>query len=133
MSNLFIKNHINLKYGLDLSIDDIHHLNRIFRQNYEVLKEDKSAITVDEIIDYCRDNGLLLQSRKQNLVYQRHYLCYWLRSQKTTLDFISLILNKHHSTVIYSIKMAKDLKDDAYFKMITQDIRLFFKGKYLVK
>lgn len=133
MSNLFIKNHINLKYGLDLQIDDIHHLNRIFRQNYEVLKDDREPITVAEIVAYCNENGLISKSRKQNLVYQRHYLCYWLKNQELTLDFIGQMIQKDHSTVINGIKMTKNLYEDTYFRFITQEIRLFLKGKFLVK
>ena len=74
-----------------------------------------SAVTEATGIGYDK---ILSQSRLVDIKEARHLLNYFLK-KKTSLTFAAIgkITNKHHSSVIHSVKRVESMKDfDIYFK-----------------
>ncbi|CAB5223998.1 Chromosomal replication initiator, DnaA C-terminal [uncultured Caudovirales phage] len=66
-------------------------------------------------------------NRVRHKVYQRYYLFSFLRTHRMTLVDIGKIFGMDHSTVIYGVQQAKNMKKDRLFLRITDDLRQKFE------
>jgi hypothetical protein len=82
---------------------------------------------LDQVRNYLDGSGIDMKSRKQEHLFRRYYLMYYLRKcYKAPLESIGRLFNKDHATIINAIKQYEILKGDKDFKDITEDERLFF-------
>ena len=82
---------------------------------------------LDQVRNYLDSSGINMTSRKQQHLFRRYYLMYYLRKcYKAPLKSIGRLFGKDHSTIINAIKQYEILKGDKDFKDITEDERLFF-------
>lgn len=80
-----------------------------------------------KVKEYIALEGLNTRSREQVLAYKRHYICYRLkRYSRFKLDDIGKLINRHHASVINSIKAHHALKKDQIYKDTIEDTKQFF-------
>jgi len=96
-------------------------------------------VTIEEKVGrYIVCNNLDSDSRKQEYVYKRHYLCKYLR-KNTDLSFskIGKMFDKDHATIIHSIKQFENLKtDDRFYSKVVdllQEFPLNLTHKYEIE
>jgi DNA-binding MarR family transcriptional regulator len=66
-------------------------------------------------------------NRARHKVYQRYYLFAFLRSHRLTMEEIGKIFGMDHSTVVYGLKQAGNMKKDRLFLRITDELRQKFE------
>lgn len=102
----------------------LHHL--INTQTTCTMTNSNNAI-LDKVKEYIALEGLNTRSREQVLAYKRHYICYRLkRYNRFKLDDIGKLINRHHASVINSIKAHHALKKDSIYKDTVAETKEFF-------
>ena len=82
---------------------------------------------LEKVKEYIEAEGLNTPSREQILRYKRHYLCYRLkRYSRFKLYEIGQLFNRHHATVLNSIKAHHDLKNDKIYQDTIAETKQFF-------
>ena len=82
---------------------------------------------IEKVRDYIEVERLNTASREQVLLYQRHYICYRLkRYSRFKLGEIAKLVNRHHASVIHSIKMHHALKNDKVYQDTIAPTKQFF-------
>ena len=82
---------------------------------------------IEKVKEYIAAEGLDTPSREQVLRYKRHYICYRLkRYSRFKLYEIGNLMNRHHATVLNSIKAHHDLKKDRVYLDTIQETKDFF-------
>jgi len=66
-------------------------------------------------------------NRARHKVYQRYYLFLFLRTHRFTLVEIGKIFGMDHSTVVYGLKQANNMKKDRLFLRMTDELRQKFE------
>ena len=66
-------------------------------------------------------------NRARHKVYQRYYLFSFLRTHRLTLEEIAKIFGMDHSTVVYGLKQAGNMKKDRLFLRMTDELREKFE------
>jgi chromosomal replication initiation ATPase DnaA len=66
-------------------------------------------------------------NRARHKVYQRYYLFSFLRTHRLTLEEIAKIFGMDHSTVVYGLKQAGNMKKDRLFLRMTDELRQRFE------
>jgi len=77
-------------------------------------------MTIEEIKQYIKDNGLDTRSRKRPQVYQRAFLSAYLYNNGMTLEDVARLFKRHHSTIIHCVSLHNDLssyKDELYLDL----------------
>jgi DNA-binding transcriptional MerR regulator len=78
-------------------------------------------MNIEQIKKYIQDENLNEKSREHFYVFRRHYLCWFLyQSNELTLSQIGRMFNRHHATVLHSIRKHKELKNDKLYRRITE-------------
>jgi hypothetical protein len=84
---------------------------------------------LEKVKQYIEAEGLNTPSREQVLRYKRHYICYRLkRYSRFKLYEIGNLMNRHHATVLNSIRAHHDLKRDKVYLDTIQETKQFFDG-----
>ena len=84
---------------------------------------------IEKVKEYIKAEGLDSPSREQILRYKRHYICYRLkRYSRFKLYEIGNLFNRHHATVLNSIKAHYDLKNDKVYQDTIEETKKFFDG-----
>jgi chromosomal replication initiation ATPase DnaA len=82
---------------------------------------------LEKVKQYIESEGLNTPSREQVLRYKRHYICYRLkRYSRFKLYEIGDLFNRHHATVLNSIKAHHDLKNDKIYLETIEETKQFF-------
>jgi chromosomal replication initiation ATPase DnaA len=82
---------------------------------------------LEKVKQYIESEGLNTPSREQVLRYKRHYICYRLkRYSRLKLYEIGDLFNRHHATVLNSIKAHHDLKNDKIYLETIEETKQFF-------
>ena len=82
---------------------------------------------LEKVKEYIEAEGLNTPSREQVLRYKRHYMCYRLkRYSRIKLHEIGNLFNRHHATVLNSIKAHHDLKNDKIYQDTIAETKNFF-------
>ena len=82
---------------------------------------------LDKVKEYIALEGLNTRSREQVLAYKRHYICYRLkRYNRFKLDDIGALINRHHASVINSVKAHYALKNDSIYMDTVANTKQFF-------
>jgi hypothetical protein len=92
-------------------------------------------MTIQELIDQVKEEidarGLAFKpgadNRARHKVYQRYYLFTFLRTHRITLEEIAKIFGMDHSTVVYGLKQAGNMKKDRLFLRMTDELRQKFE------
>lgn len=84
-----------------------------------------------EVENYIELAGLNTPSRKRHLVYQRYYLCAYLKEQGLTLESIGNMFGRDHSTAFNALKQHLNLlqTNDSLYASLTAHLREEFKLK----
>ena len=88
----------------------------------EILNEVNQEIVKNEL--YFMPGA---DNRARHKVYQRYYLFAFLRTHRLTLEEIAKIFGMDHSTVVYGLKQAGNMKKDRLFLRMTDELRQKFE------
>jgi len=105
-----------------------------FKTETKFLSENDEA-QFHQAVDFISDllqikpEMLAKKSRNKASVMARHSLAYYLRKHtEFPLEYIGAMMNKHHATIIHSIKFITDYSSyDPYIRMLKESIDNKFK------